>query len=136
MTFPIKLTVLAAALPPAVYAESLEAILARMDRAAKDFRSVSATLKQSDYTAVIQDLSPLEIGQLRIRHTRNGLNAIVDFTNPETKKIVFKGDEAQMYYPKANSLQIVDLSKYMGRSINFCCWHSGRRGPTCARITM
>jgi len=128
LTFPIKLTLLAAVLLPSANADSLEAILSRMDVAAKNFKSVSATLKQSDYTAVIQDLSTPESGLLRIKREKNGLEAIVDFTEPEPKKIIFKGHEAQMYYPKAHSLQIIELSKYMGTIDQFLLLAFGTSG--------
>ena len=52
----LKAAFLALVLTPAVMrAESLAAILARMDRSAIEFHSVTATVKRVDYTDVVDD---------------------------------------------------------------------------------
>jgi outer membrane lipoprotein-sorting protein len=128
LTASIRFTVLAAVLLPSAYADSLEAILGRMDRAAKTFTSVSANLKQSQYTAVIKDLEKPESGQLRIKREKNGLNAIVEFTDPETRTIVIKGHEAQIYHPKANTLEKYDVSKFASTVDQFLLLAFGTSG--------
>jgi outer membrane lipoprotein-sorting protein len=128
LTFAIKLIVLAAALLPAARADSLEAILARMDRAAKEFKSVSATLKQSDYTAVIQDLSPPETGQLRIKRGKNGVNAILEFTDPERRTVFISGHKVDIYHPKAKMAEEYNLTNYMGTIDQFLLLAFGTSG--------
>ncbi len=128
MTASIRFTVLAAALLPSVYAESLEAILARMDHAAKEFKSVSATLKQTEYTAVIHDLSQPELGQLRIKRGKKGLNAIVEFTDPEPRTIVINGHEVQVYRPKAKIVEVYDIAKHASTVDQFLLLAFGTSG--------
>jgi outer membrane lipoprotein-sorting protein len=128
LTASIRFTVLAAVLLPSAYADSLEAILGRMDRAAKTFTSVSTTLKQTEYTAVIHDLSPTESGQLRIKRGKNGLNAIIELTDPEPRTIVVKGHEAQIYHPKANTLEKYDVSKWASTMDQFLLLAFGTSG--------
>ena len=53
-------------IPVAAHAETLDAILARMDRAAKNFQSVTADFSQVDYTAVLKDTSSPVHGALQI----------------------------------------------------------------------
>lgn len=128
MTASIRFTVLAAILLPSAYADSLDAILGRMDRAAKTFTSVSATLKQSEYTAVIKDLSDPEVGQLRVKRGKNGLNAIVEFPGREARTIVISGHEARIYHPKANTLEKYDVSKYASTVDQFLLLAFGTSG--------
>jgi outer membrane lipoprotein-sorting protein len=128
LTASIRFTVLAAVLLPSAYADSLEAILGRMDRAAKAFTSVSATLKQSQYTAVIKELEKPESGQLRIKRGKNGLSAIIEFTDPEPRTIVIKGHDAQIYRPKANMLEKYDVTKWASTMDQFLLLAFGTSG--------
>jgi outer membrane lipoprotein-sorting protein len=98
-------------LQPLARADSLDAILARMDRAAKDFKSVSAKLKQSHYTAVIKELAPAESADLRIKRVKNAVVAILEFAPPDPRTIFIKDKKVTIYYPKAKQAQDYDLGK-------------------------
>jgi outer membrane lipoprotein-sorting protein len=92
-------------------AEPLADILARMDRAAQDFRSLSATMKRIQYTAVISESNEMD-GVVRLKRIKNGTVGIVDFQHPEQRTVYVNGHNIQIYYPKANTVEIYDSSKY------------------------
>src|SRR5580658_8166394 len=94
------LAVLLMLIPAAAHAETLDAILARMDRAAKNFQSVTADFSQVDYTAVLKDTSSPVHGALQIKRNKGVVSAILNFEKPDEHTILIKGGKAYMYYPK------------------------------------
>jgi len=102
------IVMLAAALAPA---EPLADVLARMDQAAADFHSLSAQMKRVQFTAVLSETSEME-GVLRLRRTKSGTEGVVEFQQPEQRTVFIKGKTVQIYYPKANTVEIYDASKY------------------------
>ena len=94
-------------------AESLDAVLASMDHASKDFKSMSAKIKQTDYTAVISETNNRS-GEMRLKRSKGGLTALVDFKEPEPRMIHLSGNKAEVYYPKAKTVEIYDAAKYAG----------------------
>ena len=93
-------------------AETLEAVLARFDKAAAEFRDLSAEFKRTTFTAVLNESSQ-ESGRLWIRRTgaRNRLMR-VDFDEPNLRSLGFDGTQAQIYYPKIQTVQVYDLGKH------------------------
>lgn len=98
-------------LQPLARANSLDAILARMDRAAKDFKSVTTNLKQIEYNAAVRDTTE-NIGELRIKRDKKGLTALTEYTKPDLRTVFFKDKKVNFYYPKAKQVQVIDLGKY------------------------
>jgi outer membrane lipoprotein-sorting protein len=92
-------------------ADSLDQILARMDDSAKKFKSVSASVHRAEYTAVINESSE-EDGQMRLKHSKNGIVGVVEFTGNDARTIGFRGRMIEMYLPKAKTVQRADTSKY------------------------
>jgi outer membrane lipoprotein-sorting protein len=92
-------------------AEPLADILARMDRAAQAFRAVSANMKRVQFTAVISESNEME-GVVRLKRSKVGTVGIVDFQQPEQRTVYVNGHNIQIYYPKANTVEIYDSSKY------------------------
>jgi outer membrane lipoprotein-sorting protein len=92
-------------------AEPLADILARMDRAARDFRALSATMKRVQFTAVINEANEME-GVIRLKRLKGGTAGIVDFQQPEQRTVYVNGHNIQIYYPKANTVEIYDSTKY------------------------
>ena len=56
-------------------ADSLDDVLDRMDRAAKDFKSFTAKLKRTDYTAVLDESDTMS-GTMAMRRDKNGIDAL------------------------------------------------------------
>src|SRR5580704_5460361 len=80
---------------PVARADSLDAVIARMDRAAREFKSAAADLKQVEYTAVIKE-STEESGVLRIKRSNKGVTALTEYTKPEPHAVLFKDKEAHV----------------------------------------
>jgi outer membrane lipoprotein-sorting protein len=97
----------------AAQAEPLADILARMDRAAQEFHSLSATMKRVHFTAVLSESEEIE-GVVRLKRGKGkeGTTGVLDFQQPEQRTIFVKGKSVQVFYPKANTLEIYDTSKY------------------------
>ncbi len=99
-------------IPAAAHADTLDAILARMDRAAKDFQSVSADFSQVDYNAVLKDKSSPVHGVLQIKRNKGAVSAILIFEKPDEHTILIKGGKAFMYYPMAKHEDVYPVGKY------------------------
>ncbi len=97
-------------------AEPLDTVLARMDRAAKEFKSMTAKVNQTDYTAVI-DESRKQSGEIRLKRGKGGVVMLVDFEQPEHNVFHLAGHQAEIYYPKANTVQVYDIGKHVSGSI-------------------
>jgi outer membrane lipoprotein-sorting protein len=92
-------------------AEPLPDVLTRMDRAAAEFRSLSAGMKRVQFTAVLSESSEMD-GAVRLRRTKGGTQGIVEFQQPEQRTVFINRKEVQIYYPKAKTVEIYDASKY------------------------
>jgi outer membrane lipoprotein-sorting protein len=93
-------------------AESLADVLARMDRAAQDFRSLSAKMHRVQFTAVLSESSSMD-GLMRLKRGKGGTVGVVEFQPPDVRTVFVNGKNIQIYYPKANSVEIYDASKYV-----------------------
>jgi outer membrane lipoprotein-sorting protein len=82
-----------------------------MDRAAQDFRALSANMKRVQFTAVINEANEME-GVVRLKRIKGATVGIVDFQHPEQRTVYVNGHNIQIYYPKANTVEIYDSSKY------------------------
>jgi outer membrane lipoprotein-sorting protein len=94
---------------PIVRADSLEDVLTRMDRSAKDFQSFSANMKRTEYEKVLDD-STDSAGVVRMQRNKDGLTGVIE--DGDGKVDYFEGHTAQIYAPKANSVDIIDLGKH------------------------
>jgi outer membrane lipoprotein-sorting protein len=84
-----------------------EGVLEMMDRAAKDFRSLTADLENTKYTAVVKDTST-ETGQIYVRHDQK---MRIEITKPEPRTILREGNSLFLYNPKLNRVEEYDLGK-------------------------
>jgi outer membrane lipoprotein-sorting protein len=107
----IALTILLLAGTALATAEPLPGVLARMDRAAAEFQSLSAGMKRVQFTAGLSETSEMD-GAVRLRRIKGGTQGIVEFQQPEQRTVFINGKQVQIYYPKANTVEIYDASKY------------------------
>lgn len=84
-----------------------------MDASAKTFQSFTAKLKQIDYTDVLHESSESN-GEIRVKRNKNGMIALVSFSDPAPKTMHFAGKTAEIYYPKTKIEEIYDVGKYQG----------------------
>ncbi len=91
-------------------AETLESVMARMDKAAPAFKSMEADVQMVTYTAVIQDNST-ESGHLQMQKLKPGdVRAIIAFTGADQQRtLALLGKYVEIYYPKLNTYQKYDL---------------------------
>ena len=91
-------------------AQSLDAVYARLDKSAQQFKSVSANIKRDTHTAVVND-DAIETGAIRVKRDKNGTRMLIDFTTPDKKTIAFDGDTGSVYYPKIRTVQIYTVGE-------------------------
>jgi outer membrane lipoprotein-sorting protein len=92
-------------------AESLSDILARMDSSAAEFKSFSAKMKRVNYTAVLDETSETN-GSVRLKRTKSGTVAVMEFFEPDPHTVYLSGHTGEVYYPKANTVQIYNAGKF------------------------
>jgi len=96
---------------PFVHAESMNEVLARMDQAASEFRSLSANMKRVHFTAVLSESEESD-GVVRLKRVKNGTVGVINFQKPEDRTVFINGKSVQIFYPKAKTVEIYDASKY------------------------
>lgn len=108
---PGVLLAIALAAPDTMFAQSLEDVLARMDKASVGFRGITATVKKVTYTSIIKDLTE-ETGKMSLyRPKLNDLRMLVQFEGQDPRSVSFAGKKLQIYYPKMQLIQEYDLGK-------------------------
>jgi outer membrane lipoprotein-sorting protein len=98
--------------PATPAAESLQQVLARMDKAAGEFKSMTAQVTYVTHTDVLNDNST-ESGAVTMRKVQPGeVQGKVDFTAPDMKTVTIEKRRVQEYFPKIKTLQVFDLDKH------------------------
>ncbi len=90
--------------------ETLESVLARMDKAAPSFKSLAAQLRKVTHTAVINEDS-IDTGSILLRRARNDMRMLVEFTEPDPKSVAVHGERIEIYYPKMQTVEEYDMGK-------------------------
>jgi outer membrane lipoprotein-sorting protein len=95
----------------AARAEALEVILSRMDQSAKIFKSLSARMKELEFTAILNESSERS-GEVRLKRGKGGTVGIIEFIEPSPQIIHINGRTVENYFPKANTVDIYDVGKF------------------------
>lgn len=108
----ISLALCLLAFAAALTAQSLEAVLARMDQAAPNFRGVTADVKMQTFTAILSDTT-VENGTLRMQRLKTAdVRAIIDFSaQTDARVIAFLGNIVRIYYPNLKAYQDYEVGK-------------------------
>jgi outer membrane lipoprotein-sorting protein len=85
-----------------------DSVLARMDKSAADFRSLTADIEQKKYTEVVKDTST-ETGQIFVRRDQK---MRIELTKPDPKTILRTGDSLFIYTPKIKRVEEYNLGKH------------------------
>ncbi len=85
-------------------------VLARMDQAGQKITDLSADIKQTKVTLVVNDTST-ESGKLYLKRTKNYNRTKLEYDKPELKNLLIDKGKVQIYEPKINRLQEIDLGK-------------------------
>lgn len=92
-------------------AETLEDVLARMDKAAPSIQAMTAQVKMVTYTAIIDDTT-IENGTLQMQKRSGDLRAVIEFTGAnEARTVALLGKLVKIYYPNLKQYQSYDLGK-------------------------
>jgi outer membrane lipoprotein-sorting protein len=86
---------------------SLNGVLGMMDKAAKDFHTLSADIEHVKYTAVVKDTST-ETGHLYVRRDDK---MRIEFTKPDPRTILRLGDSFFIFNPKINRVEEYNIGK-------------------------
>jgi outer membrane lipoprotein-sorting protein len=109
----VPISVLCLLLPFAVLGnDNLQQVLARMDQAAKTFKSMTAQVTRVTHTEVLNE-DDTENATVTMKKVQAGeIQGRVDFTAPDRKTVTIEKRRVQEYLPKANTLQVFDLTKH------------------------
>jgi len=82
-------------------------VLAMMDKSASDFKSLTADIEHTKYTAVVKDTST-ETGQIFVRRDQK---MRIEIAKPDPRTILRTGDSLFVYTPKIKRVEEYDLGK-------------------------
>lgn len=93
-------------------ADSLDAVLQRMDQAAPKFRSLTAKVHHVDYTDVLSDKAEEDGTFNMMKHAKTGVVLLGKFTGKDERTVRIAGNQIEVYYPKANEVDQFDTRKF------------------------
>lgn len=123
----IRILLTLAALAAAAHADSLDAVLQRMDQGSKKFKSVTANVKRVNYTAVLQE-STTQTGNLRLLRKGKNVIGVLHFNPPDEVSVGFGGKLVKKYLPNNNQLTIYDIGKSAAQIDQFILLTFGAAG--------
>jgi len=91
-------------------AESVDAVLTRMDASAKTANSFAAKVKWVEFTKSINDLYE-QSGSIALRRVKGRVMGRQDIEKPNQFTWHFAGDNWEKFLPKANMIEVVQVSK-------------------------
>jgi outer membrane lipoprotein-sorting protein len=113
--------------PSASAGGDLEAVLSRMDVAARSFKSAQAEFEQEHYLKVT-DETELQKGRIYFHRGDHGTDVSVVVEGPGASQIVFKDGKARMYQPKIDQITEYETGKNKADIEAFVSLGFGGRG--------
>jgi outer membrane lipoprotein-sorting protein len=94
-----------------------DAVLDRIDRAGAAFKGMSAKVRRIQHTAAINE-DDVDSGTILLKraHARD-LHMLIDLTEPDPKTVAFQGHTAEIYFPKAATVQEFDVGTGKDRAL-------------------
>jgi outer membrane lipoprotein-sorting protein len=94
-------------------ADPLTGVFARMDKAARGFKGMSADIENTVYTQPIDDKT-VSSGTIKLRRNKADVRFLLELTEPATaaRSVSFAGTELRTYNPIANYEQVIDVSTH------------------------
>jgi outer membrane lipoprotein-sorting protein len=89
---------------------TLSQILSHMNESARHLKTISADLEYTKVTVLVNDRST-EAGKMYFRNPKSP-EILISMEKPEAQVILFKKDQAEIYYPKINQIQEFDLKQH------------------------
>src|SRR5579872_3866601 len=127
-------TMLAVLIPVAtcLAADSVDDVLAGLDRTAPTFHAFSADLTSVTYTAVIQE-SVTEKGSMRLKRNKREMTMLVEFSPPNRKSVAVHGQKLEIYYPEQQTIEEYDIARYRAAFDQFMLVGFGTSGKELAQ---
>ena len=91
-----------------VSGQSLNEVLNAMDAGARKFKSMTASVRDDDYTALVSDHS-VQSGTIRVKKEGTTTLMWLNFTGPAAKTISLDANTVKIFNPKANVVQVYDI---------------------------
>src|ERR1035441_8661959 len=88
----------------------LERVLARMDAAAKSFKTTEASVVWDQYQKVINE-TETQKGRIYFRREGGEVQMAADFVEPDKKYVIYSGGKLQAYQPKIDQVNEYDPGK-------------------------
>ena len=87
---------------------SLQSVFSRMDQASAKFKGLKADMRKLAHTEVINEDS-VDTGSIVVRVPKpHDLRMLIDFEQPDQKKVMIAGTKVDIYYPKTEIVQEID----------------------------
>lgn len=110
-----------------------DTVLARMDKAAGEFKSMTALVTNVVHTDVINENST-ETGTVVMKKVGPGqVQGLIDFRAPDKRTVSFENRKLRIYYPKINTVQEFDLGKHGEQLDQFLMIGFGTSGTALAK---
>lgn len=114
-------------------ADPLQQVLTRMDKAANEFKSMTAHVTYVTHTDVLNE-DDTETGTMTMKKVQAGeVQGLVDFTSPDRKTITFEKRRIQEYLPKLKTVQVFDLAQHGEQLDKFIMMGFGTSGSELAK---
>jgi outer membrane lipoprotein-sorting protein len=97
--------------PPQSSAD-LEQVLSQMDEAAAKFRTTQADFTWIQYNKVIDDIADTQKGKIYFRRSGKDIQMAADFSEPDSKQMVFSDGKIQIYQPRIDQEDIYDAKAH------------------------
>ena len=82
---------------------NLQTILEEMNQAAAKFKTAQADFEWDQYERVVEDHT-IQKGRIYFRRTKDGIDAAIQVTSPDTKQVLFKDGKLRLYQPHINQV--------------------------------
>jgi len=126
--------VVAVLIPAAAFpatADSVDDVLARMDRTAPSFKTFSADLRSVAHTAVINE-DAVDTGRIVLRRGKHDMAMLVDFAPPNPKSVAVHDHKAEIYYPEQKTIEEYEIAQYQALLDQFMLIGFGTSGKELA----
>ena len=101
----------AAAQPAQSGNAALAPVFARVDKAAAGFKGLTADVRHLTHTDFVNEDS-VDTGTIKLKRPKpNDTRVLIEFTEPDPKKLVFQGRKMEIYYPRMNNVDEYDLGQ-------------------------
>jgi outer membrane lipoprotein-sorting protein len=93
-----------------LFAQTLNEIMARMDKSAPQFKAMAADMKRDVHTAIVNDDS-IDNGTIKVKREKSETRMLIELKGTDAKAVSLDGKEAWVYYPKIRTAQVYNVGE-------------------------